>query len=114
MITEKSGSKIRIAFDNYEGWIDVKQFQEISKKSYDILSDWPQSISNQIIDSVIDLNNQLIMIPIGSNISGCNILKHRYEGEIKQLSFDKKQIVPTAFNFLNSPYLWGGKKSFRN
>ena len=57
------------------------------------------NITNQIIDSVIDLNNQLIMIPIGSNISGCNILKHRYQGEIKQLSFNKKQIIPTAFNF---------------
>lgn len=105
----KKWVKIRNAFDNYEGWIDAKQFKEISKISYDNLSQWPQNISNQIFDSVIDLNNQLIMIPIGSNISGCNILKHRYEGEIKQLSFDKKQIIPTAFNFLNSPYLWGGK-----
>ena len=86
----KKWVKIRIAFDDYEGWIDTKQFQEISKESYNNLCEWPQDISNQIIDSVIDSNNQLIMIPIGSNISGCNILEHRYEGEIKHLSFDKK------------------------
>jgi hypothetical protein len=91
---KKKWVKIRIAFDNYEGWIDIKQLQDISKESYENLSKWPQSISNQIIDS---------------NISGCDILEHRYEGEIKQLSFNKKQIIPTAFNFLNSPYLWGGK-----
>jgi len=28
----KSWSKVRIAFDGYEGWIDNKQYQEISEE----------------------------------------------------------------------------------
>ena len=30
----KKWSKIRLAFDKYEGWIDNKQYQEISLENY--------------------------------------------------------------------------------
>ena len=31
---EKNWSKIRLAFDNYEGYIDNKQYEEISEEYY--------------------------------------------------------------------------------
>lgn len=107
--TRKKWLKIRNAFDNYEGWIDRKQHVEISQEIYDHYAIWPQSVSTQIIDSVYDMNKQLIMIPIGSNISSCKQLNHQYEGGTSKPVLNKSQLIPTAFNFLNSPYLWGGK-----
>ena len=34
----KQWSKIRLAFDKYEGWVDNKQYFEISEEQYTILS----------------------------------------------------------------------------
>lgn len=34
----KQWRKIRLQFDNYEGWVDSKQFQPISELAYNTLS----------------------------------------------------------------------------
>ena len=45
-------------------------------------------------------------------MSSAQILGHRFEGkkmvDIKQ----KNNIISTALNYLNSPYMWGGKSPF--
>ena len=33
----KQWSKVRLHFDDYEGWLDSKQYQIISKESYEML-----------------------------------------------------------------------------
>ncbi|HEY0092271.1 MAG TPA: SH3 domain-containing protein, partial [Flavobacterium sp.] len=38
---DKQWSKIRMHFDDYEGWIDPKQYQEISSEEYQRLCELP-------------------------------------------------------------------------
>ena len=108
----KNWSKIRIAFDGYEGWIDNKQFLTISKDSYKDLDKSKPKYSSELIEFVTDANKMLIPVSLGVNVNGCSLLSHIYEGkEItgKQL---KSKLIETACLYLNTPYLWGGKTPF--
>lgn len=108
----KSWCKIRLAFDKYEGWIDNKQFLEISKENYDNLTNQKPKLSVDLIEFVEDKNNQLYSIPLGAQLNGLGLLEHNFEGETSEEKKDKNLIVTTAFNYLNAPYLWGGKTPF--
>ena len=108
----KSWYKIRLAFDKYEGWIDTKQYFEISKEMYDDLRHEKPKLSSDLIEFIQDKNQQLYAIPLGSQLNGLSILEHNFDGLITQEKKPKNQLVTTAFNYLNSPYLWGGKTPF--
>ncbi|MDG1715439.1 C40 family peptidase [Lacinutrix sp.] len=108
----KSWCKIRLAFDKYEGWIDTKQYFEISKEMYDDLRHEKPKLSSDLIEFIQDKNQQLYAIPLGSQLNGLSILEHHFDGLITQDKKPKNQLVTTAFNYLNSPYLWGGKTPF--
>lgn len=108
----KNWSKIRIAFDGYEGWIDNKQFITITKDIYKDIDKSKPKYSSELIEFVSDANKILIPVSLGANINGCPLLSHTYEGkEItgKQL---KSKLIETACLYLNTPYLWGGKTPF--
>src|SRR5690606_23661191 len=65
-------SKIKIAFDNYEGWIDNKQYQEISEKQFDSLNESPIVLSADLIEFISNPKNELLPISIGSSLSFLN------------------------------------------
>ncbi|WP_396601383.1 NlpC/P60 family protein [Algibacter sp. R77976] len=108
----KQWIKIRLAFDKYEGWIDNKQYTEISEDQYKSLHDEPPKLSTDLVEFIEDENNQLFPICIGSSLNGLSILNHKYEGDFTNDKTDKTNLIKTAFTFLNSPYLWGGKTPF--
>ena len=109
---QKSWSKIRLAFDKYEGWIDNKQFIKISEKQYNGLNDSSQILSTDLVEFIQDKNEELYPIPLGSSLNGLRILNHVHDGNVISKINDKSEIVTTAFLFLNAPYLWGGKTPF--
>jgi hypothetical protein len=116
---QKKWSKIRLQFDTYEGWIDNKQYEEITEEVYQQLSNEKKQYSANLVDFIADENNNLITIPIGSNLpffDGKNLIvntqKFFYEGETFSEKLTKDDILKKAFLFLNSPYLWGGKTPF--
>ncbi|WP_299247514.1 C40 family peptidase [uncultured Lacinutrix sp.] len=113
-ITEmrKSWCKIRLAFDKYEGWIDTKQLFEIDKEAYDTLHNETPKLSSDLIEFIEDKNQQLYAVPLGSQLNGLSLLEHNFEGEFTQGKKDKSELITTAFNYLNTPYLWGGKTPF--
>jgi len=108
----KSWSKIRLAFDKYEGWIDNKQYVEISENDYNSLKDEPLILSSDLVEFIQNENDQLFTIPIGSTLNGLKLLNHKHDGNIVKGIQPKEQIAKTAFTFLNAPYLWGGKTPF--
>jgi hypothetical protein len=108
----KKWSKIRLEFDNYEGWIDNKQYVEILEETYKDLNTKSLIVSSDLIEHVINENNQFNVIPLGSTLNGLTLLNHRYEGEILEGIQPKTNLINTAFMYLNSPYLWGGKTPF--
>jgi hypothetical protein len=108
----KKWSRIRFAFDNYEGWIDNKQYLEIEEPVYKELSKSDIKLSKDLIEFVFDTSNNLYPIPLGSDLNGLTFLKHNYDGSILSEKRGKSEIIKTSFQYLNAPYLWGGKTPF--
>lgn len=108
----KSWSKIRLAFDNYEGWIDNKQYVEITENNYNKIKNEDHKLSLDLIEYVQDINNKLYTIPIGSSLNGLDLLNHKFDGNTTDSKQDKSNLIVTAFTYLNAPYVWGGKTPF--
>lgn len=112
----KKWSKIRLAFDQYEGWIDNKQFLLIPEEDYNTLENSPLILSNDLINFAENKQHLLSHVLIGSHLP---LFKQNtfvigeetflIDGEIITGKQNKGNIVSTALQFLNSPYLWGGK-----
>ncbi|HEX9826737.1 MAG TPA: C40 family peptidase [Flavobacteriaceae bacterium] len=108
----KSWSRIHLHFDNYEGWIDNKQFVEIPEDGFTALKNEPLKLSSDLVEFIQDENEQLFTVPIGSSLNGLQLLKHVHDGNFVNSVQPKEQIAITAFHYLNAPYLWGGKTPF--
>ena len=108
----KSWCRIRLDFDKYEGWIDRKQYLEIEKDAFHSLKNERLKLSGDLVEFVQFENDQLHPILIGSTLNGLDLLNHKFEGHTIEDQFDKAHLVKTAFLYLNTPYLWGGKSPF--
>jgi len=110
-------AKIKLQFDEYEGWIDSKQFQSISEENFNTLSKEAVILNSDLVEYITAPNNTLLPITIGASLSFLNhsdINTENYDFEGLKVSGmkPKKEIVTTSFLYLNSPYLWGGKTPF--
>ena len=108
----KNWSKIRLSFDNYEGWIDAKQYIEITEEAYLNLQKESPKLSIDLVEFIEDNDAQLYPILLGSSLNGLSILNHQYDGNTVSDKKAKETIISTAFLYLNAPYLWGGKTPF--
>ena len=110
--SRKKWSRIRLAFDKYEGWIDNKQFLNISEEEFAHFEGTQLKLSSDLVDVVTAPDNQLSSICLGSNVSASEFLKHHFEGKFISGILPKEHIIETALLYLNTPYLWGGKSPF--
>lgn len=108
----KSWSKIRLAFDSYEGWLDNKQYLEITEEQYKSLHKVQPKLSIDLVEFIQDNNQQLYPISLGSTLNGLSLLNHTHDGDSIEGKNPKENIIQTAFLYLNTPYLWGGKTPF--
>ncbi len=115
----KQWRKIRLSYDRYEGWVDVKQYEEITKDQYQELDKQILNLSSQIVNFVTDKNNILLPILLGSTLpfykKNClklAAIEYTFEGAVTSKKGTKDAIIKTAFLYSNSPYLWGGKTPF--
>ncbi|TWO31078.1 NlpC/P60 family protein [Seonamhaeicola sediminis] len=108
----KHWSKIRMAFDKYEGWIDNKQYLEIPEDNYNALNKETPKLSHDLVEFIQNSDGQLHPILIGSSLNGLSLLNHSHDGNIIEGKIDKGNIIKTAFLYLGTPYLWGGKTPF--
>jgi len=109
--------KVRLAHDNYEGWICKKQYLEIDKSSYDDLTNTNSFYNYNLIDAISTENGELIPIALGASLPFYNGVKsiinqcsYFFENAHKPSEKNKKSdIVNTAYMNLHAPYLWGGR-----
>ena len=109
-------SRICLATDQYEGWIDNKQFTPISEKQFQDLQQSAKFYCADLIDYITG-SNTLLPVPIGSDLSFLNFAEinpqqFAFEGNMITGVQPKTNLLQTAFLYLNAPYLWGGKTPF--
>jgi|SRR6185437_971644 len=115
----KNWIRVRSGVDNYEGWIDKKQFLTISKDTYQALKKQTPAIAADIVGIVTNESDNIAfpitagcMLPFvkGSEFSIEN-KKYSYQGTILNPTgkIKRADLVEDAFTFLNAPYLWGGR-----
>lgn len=110
-------AQVELAYDNYIGWIDVKQYQPITEEYYDILNNTPIVLNADLVEYITTPNNQLTSITLGASLSfldneEINTSKYSFEGIKVCGKKPKSELIKTAFMYLNAPYLWGGKTPF--
>jgi hypothetical protein len=110
--SRKKWSRIRLAFDSYEAWIDNKQFLFIEEENYNDISRQSPIVCEDLVDMVYTKDNQMLSIVMGSSLNGLAILNHDFEGSSVEAKFAKDNLINTALLYLNTPYLWGGKTPF--
>ena len=117
--TRKEWSKIRLAFDKYEGWIDNKQYLAITKEYYSDLDKQQPVLAGNLVDYITDSAGVLSLITLGATLPNfkdaalsIGASHYQYEGAHVEGQHPKTQLLNTAFLFLNTPYLWGGKTPF--
>lgn len=108
----KNWVKIRIAFDQYEGWIDHQQYIEITEENYKQLDQQKNVLVADLVEFLHDQNHQLQLVSIGANLKALPLLPFQYDGKKMEKKLPKSELVKTALLYLNSPYLWGGKTPF--
>lgn len=108
----KNWSRIRNSWDGYEGWIDNKQFKEISSENYHRLESEAPILTADLMEFVSDEKQQLLPISLGSVLNGISLLHHTHDGNTQSEKKAKTALIYTALLYLNSPYLWGGRTPF--
>ena len=113
----KQWSRIKMQFDDYEGWVDSKQYKTISETNFKQLSEDAIILNGDLVDYITDHNNLFIPIPLGASISflsntEINTSNFNFEGTKISGVKPKSELIRTAFMYLNAPYLWGGKNPF--
>ncbi len=96
-------------WDGYEGWIPHNQVHLIEKEVYSKTTASTPQISTDLINYITDENNLIFPIILGSDLSGVKTINHVFEGQTQAGGKDKGLLIKTAYMYLNTPYLWGGR-----
>lgn len=97
----KNWTKIKMHYDGYEGWMDTKQIKAVSEAE---LSQRKTSVITEDFSSVM-MKDGKTLLSMGSEVEFPAVSSRR--------SHDlRESIALTAKEFINIPYLWGGKSFF--
>jgi cell wall-associated NlpC family hydrolase len=112
-------TRIKQEFDGYESWISSKQYLSIKQKTFSALSSSAPVLSNELIGVIDDKQNDISFpVVMGSALPYFNkgAVKmentvYNFDGNISDPGLRKnaKDLVELACQFLNAPYLWGGR-----
>lgn len=103
-------SYVRLEYDGYEGWVDNKQFVEISDKECRkalrrktrLAHKWITKLKQKTSDNVF------LYIPKGATLSNNHLLQCATSTQ----RLVHQDVVATAMEYLDVPYLWGGRTPF--
>lgn len=112
--------QILTTYDNYPCWISAKQHHSISESEFKTIkqtilsSELVQVITNNKNNSVLPLTIGACLFNFNNNHCDLGSLSYSFEGQTTNSSEKKsiKDLIETAYLFLNAPYLWGGRSPF--
>lgn len=111
---------IKIIADNYEGWVSSNSITKITDEDFEEINKNDIYITKNIFEDILLTNSDdVIRIPFGSTLPNFNksnntfiINNNKYELISDSQLKGNNNIINLAKQFVNSPYLWGGKNPF--
>lgn len=111
--------RIRVHFDQFEGWLDARQHQGITREHYEYINRADFKITTDLTSSIL-YNKSPVQVLMGSiiPISGSELFKMEeqfaFNGESKSVGQkrDVEFLKNTALKYINAPFLHGGKSPF--
>jgi hypothetical protein len=113
-------SRIRTAYDLYDGWVATSQFEPIDHEEYLRLNKEQYCVSFDLVQ-IMMVDSQMFSVVLGSSLPHfkdhtCRLgtLAFRFEGTVKcpEKLQTSKGIIENAYMYLHAPYLWGGRSPF--
>jgi hypothetical protein len=112
--TTKDFVKVRVVYDNYEGWCQANQLEELQAnevvpKENLLASDWVNQVK---------IDGKIMNVPFGCSIpENGTIANHtiEYDGatmNVEKNTLNEELLQKYSFTFLNTSYLWGGRSVF--
>jgi hypothetical protein len=108
----KKWSKVRVAYDKFEGWVSNNQYLEILEDEYKDIEKEEASYLSDLVEFVENKSKELIPILLGSSLNSIDLLGFSHDGNVITGKQNKENLLSTAFLYLNAPYLCGGKTPF--
>jgi cell wall-associated NlpC family hydrolase len=103
----KNWSHIKSCVDGYEGFVDPKQLQPLSKEECE---KWNKEYCYfKPLEGCVKINEETYRIPRGSFVGKEHLFsigKHHYQNLTNE---ESPSLWQTAKEYENTPYLWGGK-----
>ena len=122
VITDSEDNWVRIIldFDHYEGWISLNQIFLLEKSDYNRIINNNSILLNELVTFITSQNNNnLQTLTLGASLPFYSdglfhILNQNFniESAIIYGDIPKKNLIETAYFFLNTPFLWGGRTPF--
>jgi hypothetical protein len=115
LAVDKEWNYIQLEQDGYKGWVESFQIEKVTKEEYDKFA---QSTRVKAIEEIssVEIDGKQFQIVKGSNLPFYSKNSFLYHGEKVAYSMatitgkqNRKHLVKTAYSYLNTPYLWGGK-----
>lgn len=114
---QKEWSLVKLTYDGYEGWINSDTITHLHQDEYSYAENSKKHYTHKLSTKIKNIsNNEIINLSFGCTIPNLNLetgifkirnKEYLYTDDlIKNPSFD---LTALAHQFLNAPYLWGGK-----
>lgn len=119
----EKNSYIKLWYDDYEGWIDRKQYIEIGKDEFFLFTRAKALYTGEFVNEVRVSNDRtgisyMARLPFASRIFSKCYKVGNYEIDaseaclLKEETFCREKLEAYLENYLYTPYLWGGKSNF--
>lgn len=108
------------SYDRYPCWISAKQHTALAGQPPEIQqagmlsSELIQVISNRDTQAVFPLTIGAVLPGFTNHVCHLGEISFLFEGHVTDAAIRKpvKDLIDTAYLFLNAPYLWGGRSPF--
>lgn len=124
-VTDEAAGWVKVLThtDDYEGWINHRQFLHLTKDTFNTLKDADNFLTFELVQPITVLCDYTTFpLVLGSSLPG--LKEHQVALENRRYQFDGRvksfhdndqypeRITSYALMYLNCPYLWGGRTPF--